>query len=127
MERSDEMKCENKVGITKGKDEMYEEYFNIGVKVLIRWTKEEIGDSGWRCGWYSAQVQENSLEDDVIKCCTFWNRNAYIPCVLPSTWLQENLACLNNPMLIRKYCLVYGKSNNTVHTKLHEGGDFNTL
>ncbi len=51
--------------------EEYEEYFSIGTKIKIRWTKDEIGDSGWRCGWYTAQVQEGYLEDDNIQVLYF--------------------------------------------------------
>lgn len=55
----------------KIQDQEYEEYFSIGVKVKIRWTNEEIGDSGWRSGWYTAQVQESHLEDDTIQVLYF--------------------------------------------------------
>jgi hypothetical protein len=49
----------------------HEEYFSIGAKIKIRWTKDEIGDSGWRSGWYTAQVQEGYLEDDNIQILYF--------------------------------------------------------
>jgi hypothetical protein len=26
----------------------------IGKRVKIKWSKDEIGDSGWRFGWYTA-------------------------------------------------------------------------
>lgn len=51
--------------------EEYEDYFSIGTKIKVRWTKDEIGDSGWRCGWYTAQVQEGHLEEDVIQVLYF--------------------------------------------------------
>lgn len=46
-------------------DEYYE-YFEIGRQVKVRWSKEEIGDTGWRAGWYSAEVQESNLSLDKI-------------------------------------------------------------
>jgi hypothetical protein len=46
-------------------DEYYE-YFEIGRQVKVRWSKEEIGDTGWRAGWYSAEVQESNLSLDEI-------------------------------------------------------------
>ena len=43
-----------------------EDFFEVGARVKVRWTKEEIGDSGWRCGWYVAEVQKaNSMLDQI--------------------------------------------------------------
>ena len=43
-----------------------EEYFEVGSHVKIRWTSDEIGDSGWKPVWYSAEVQSSTIEDDEI-------------------------------------------------------------
>ena len=50
---------------TESSDE-YHEYFEIGRQVKVRWSREEIGDTGWRAGWYSAEVQESNLSLDEI-------------------------------------------------------------
>ena len=44
----------------------YEKYFEVGSKVKIKWTSNEIGNSGWKLGWYVAEVQSSSIEDDEI-------------------------------------------------------------
>lgn len=44
----------------------YEEYFEVGSNLKIRGTSEEIGDSGWKPGWYSAEVQSSTIENDEI-------------------------------------------------------------
>ena len=49
----------------------YEEYFCIGKKLKIKWSKEELGNSGWTQGWYSAQVQEGHVEDDTVTVVYF--------------------------------------------------------
>ncbi len=41
-------------------------YFEIGQRVKVRWTADEIGDSGWRPGWYIAEVQRSDVESDKI-------------------------------------------------------------
>lgn len=38
----------------------------VGAKVKVKWTEEEIGDSGWRVGWYVAQVQGYCEETDIL-------------------------------------------------------------
>lgn len=48
-------------------DTGFEDFFEVGTHVKVRWTKEEIGDSGWRPGWYVAQVQKASSMLDQIE------------------------------------------------------------
>lgn len=38
----------------------------IGAKIKIMWEAEEISDSGWRPGWYTAYVQAYDEEDDIL-------------------------------------------------------------
>ena len=38
----------------------------VGAKVKVKWTAEEIGDSGWRAGWFIAYVQAYDLETDTL-------------------------------------------------------------
>lgn len=48
-------------------DESDEDYFEIGVRVYIRWCAENIGDAGWAPAWYAATVQDSCIENDWIK------------------------------------------------------------
>ena len=58
----------NKLGdeLSNIKPDTYEEYFCIGRKIKVKWSKDEIGNSGWKTGWYCAQVQEGHIEEDDI-------------------------------------------------------------
>ena len=38
----------------------------VGSKVKIRWTLEELGNSGWKPGWYVAYVQAYDDETDTL-------------------------------------------------------------
>ena len=49
----------------------YEEFRIVGKRVKIKWSKDEIGDSGWMCGWYAAVVQSFSEENDTIDVVYF--------------------------------------------------------
>ena len=51
---------------SKNMEEDYEKYFEVGSKVKIKWTSNEIGNSGWKPGWYVAEVQSSSIGDDEI-------------------------------------------------------------
>lgn len=31
---------------------------------MVKWKADELGDSGWRCGWYVAYVQAYDEEND---------------------------------------------------------------
>ena len=37
-----------------------------GARVKVRWTKEDVGDSGWRPGWYTGIVQGYDSENDLL-------------------------------------------------------------
>lgn len=41
--------------------------FCIGARVKVNWTRDEIGDSGWRPGWYVATVEAADMDNDWIK------------------------------------------------------------
>ena len=38
----------------------------VGSKITVKWTKEDVKDSGWKPGWYSAFVQEYNEDEDEI-------------------------------------------------------------
>ena len=38
----------------------------IGSKVMIHWSNEEIGETGWKEGWYDATVQKYCEESDIM-------------------------------------------------------------
>lgn len=33
-----------------------EQFYEIGVRIKIKWLKQEIGDINWRFGWYVVEV-----------------------------------------------------------------------
>lgn len=43
-----------------------EQFFEIGASVKVKWTQEELGDSNWKPGWYTGEVQESDPENDEI-------------------------------------------------------------
>ena len=43
-----------------------EKISQVGAKVKIKWTVDEVGDSGWRPGWYVAYVQAYDNETATI-------------------------------------------------------------
>ncbi|CAB4044566.1 Hypothetical predicted protein, partial [Paramuricea clavata] len=44
-----------------------EAFFEIGTKVKVRWSADEIKDTGWKPGWYVAYVQSaDSYEDQIV-------------------------------------------------------------
>ena len=48
----------------------------------IKWSKNEIGDSGWKCGWYSAMVQGFCIDDDSIDVVYFTEKYCiYTVCI----------------------------------------------
>ena len=51
--------------IIDDRDEI-EQFYEIGARIKIKWSKEEIGDSDWRPGWYVAEVQYADMDNDEI-------------------------------------------------------------
>ena len=43
-----------------------EQFYEVGARVKVKWTREEIGDSNWRPGWYVGEVQGSIAEEDEI-------------------------------------------------------------
>ena len=43
-----------------------EKLSQVGAKVKIKWTLDEIGDSGWRPGWYMVYVPAYDDETDTL-------------------------------------------------------------
>ena len=37
-----------------------------GARIKVKWSSEEIGDSGWQAGWYTAIVQSYDSDSDEI-------------------------------------------------------------
>ena len=47
-------------------NELHEAISQVGARIKVKWCKEELGDSGWRPGWYTAVVQSYDSENDTI-------------------------------------------------------------
>ena len=53
-------------GVPMSHSSLKEKLSQVGAKVKIKWTLDEIGDSGWRPGWYIAYVQAYDDETDTL-------------------------------------------------------------
>ena len=51
---------------TCGVADLYDQVTEIGASTLIKWTKEEVTGSGWKAGWYEAEVQAFEPDTDEI-------------------------------------------------------------
>ena len=47
-------------------EQIREQIIQVGSKVKIKWSKDEIGDSGWKPSWYTAEVQGYDVDMDVL-------------------------------------------------------------
>ena len=47
------------------KKTLTDEICQIGTRIKVKWTKEEVGESGWKPGWYIAHVQGYDDEDEI--------------------------------------------------------------
>lgn len=73
LERQEKDK-EGLVGFTKtgnyntGTAAAAEQIKEVGAKIKVKWSAEEIGDSGWQAGWYKAIVQgyDDELDEIII-------------------------------------------------------------
>lgn len=52
--------------ITCGVPDLYDQVTEIGASLSIKWNKEEVKESGWKAGWYSAEVQAFDPDTDEI-------------------------------------------------------------
>ena len=43
-----------------------EQITQMGAIISVKWTADEVGDSGWRPGWYKAEVHSYCEESDII-------------------------------------------------------------
>jgi len=59
-----EMLKKGLIRITDG-DQM-EQFYEVGAKVSVKWSREGIRDTNWRAGWYVGEVQEADPECDEI-------------------------------------------------------------
>ena len=55
---------EGSIRIADG-DEM-EQFYEVGAMVLVKWSREELGDTNWRAGWYVGEVQKADPQHDEI-------------------------------------------------------------
>eukprot|EP00112_Aurelia_sp_Birch-Aquarium-sp1_P011710 Seg24649.1 transcript_id=Seg24649.1/GoldUCD/mRNA.D3Y31 product="hypothetical protein" protein_id=Seg24649.1/GoldUCD/D3Y31 len=62
-----EMLARDNLRIRTPQDQEYEEMFEVGAVLKIKWDADEIGDSGWRPGWYTADVQMADLDNDTVE------------------------------------------------------------
>lgn len=44
--------------------DLYDRFTEIGTNILVKWDKYEVGATGWKPGWYAAEVQAFYPHDD---------------------------------------------------------------
>ena len=57
---------DNKLGTSAEEDTSAESIKQTGSKIKVLWSAEEVGDSGWKPGWYPATVQKYCEETDIL-------------------------------------------------------------
>ncbi|CAB3988424.1 Hypothetical predicted protein [Paramuricea clavata] len=59
-----------------------EDFMVVEKRIKIKWSKDEIGNSGWKYGWYTAMVQGFSIQHDSIDVVYFTEKDCvYTVCV----------------------------------------------
>lgn len=53
-------------GIPNPENTLATQITQIGSKIKLRWSAKEVGDAGWRPGWYAATVQKYCQETDML-------------------------------------------------------------
>ena len=47
-------------------DTLAEQIGQVGAKIKVQWSESEVGDSGWKPGWYTGTVQKYYSETQTI-------------------------------------------------------------
>ena len=48
---------------------LYDEVTEIGARIQVRWSGDELKGTGWKSGWYAAEVQGFDPDEDTISKC----------------------------------------------------------
>ena len=56
----------SKLEMSTEEDNLTENIKQTGSKIKVLWSAEEVGDSGWKPGWYPATVQKYCEETDIL-------------------------------------------------------------
>jgi len=46
--------------------DFYDEVTEIGARVQVRWSGDDVKGTGWKAGWYAAEVQDFDPDEDII-------------------------------------------------------------
>lgn len=63
---------------SESSDSLHEQMTQIGSIVKIKWKQEEVRGTGWKAGWYNAQVQSYNPDTDEID--VVYNQEPDCPC-----------------------------------------------
>ena len=47
-------------------ESLKQQLVEIGAKIKVKWSLDEVGESGWKPGWYIAYVQGYDAESDIV-------------------------------------------------------------
>ena len=57
-------RCKNVTNLTE--HDVMQQIKEVGAKIKVKWTSEEVGDSGWKPGFYTATVQSYDESSDML-------------------------------------------------------------
>lgn len=46
--------------------DIYDEVTEIGARIQVRWSGNDVKETGWKAGWYAAEVQGFDPDEDMI-------------------------------------------------------------
>ena len=75
-----------------------EQITQIGAIISVKWTADEVGDSGWRPGWYKAKVHSYCEESDIITLKYLLEPNDIYEDEITPLLLQNKLKLLSTPL-----------------------------
>ena len=87
----------NEGSLKVDKENELEQFYEIGALIRVKWSKEEIGDSSWRPGWYTGEVQGSDSENDLITVQFITEIGATYTYEV-TTWVSEGKMEMVNPV-----------------------------
>ena len=52
--------------LSHNREIVFEQISHVGARIKVLWGSDELGDSGWKPGWYTANVQGYDSDTDIL-------------------------------------------------------------
>ena len=75
-----------------------EQITQIGAIISVKWTADKVGDSGWRPGWYKAEVHSYCEESDIITLKYILEPDDIYEDEITPLLLQKKVKLLSTPL-----------------------------